>query len=31
MGIAMAGTFGMLTLAMRPLPPGTAYMVWTGI
>ncbi|WP_371708785.1 hypothetical protein [Labrenzia sp. PHM005] len=31
MGIAMARSFGLLTLAMCPLPPGTAYMVWTRI
>ncbi|MDQ0453966.1 DMT family transporter [Rhizobium paknamense] len=28
---AMAGSFGLLALAMRTLPLGTAYMVWTGI
>ncbi|MAA98710.1 MAG: QacE family quaternary ammonium compound efflux SMR transporter [Stappia sp.] len=29
--VAMAGSFGLLTLAMRNLPLGTAYMIWTGI
>lgn len=29
--VAMAGSFGLLTLAMRSLPLGTAYMIWTGI
>jgi quaternary ammonium compound-resistance protein SugE len=29
--IAAAGSFGLLALAMRGLPLGTAYMVWTGI
>lgn len=29
--IAMIGSFGLLSLAMRALPLGTAYMVWTGI
>ena len=28
---AMVGSFGLLALAMRSLPLGTAYMVWTGI
>ena len=28
---AMAGSFGLLALAMRTLPLGTAYMIWTGI
>jgi quaternary ammonium compound-resistance protein SugE len=27
----MAGSVGMLGLAMRALPLGTAYAVWTGI
>ncbi|GHB13854.1 hypothetical protein GCM10007159_40220 [Modicisalibacter luteus] len=27
----MAGSFGLLAIAMRSLPLGTAYMVWTGI
>jgi quaternary ammonium compound-resistance protein SugE len=27
----MAASFGLLALAMRALPLGTAYMVWTGI
>lgn len=29
--VAMLGSFGLLALAMRTLPLGTAYMVWTGI
>jgi quaternary ammonium compound-resistance protein SugE len=29
--LAMAGSFWLLALAMRSLPLGTAYMVWTGI
>ncbi len=28
---AMIGSFGLLWLAMRSLPIGTAYAVWTGI
>lgn len=28
---AMAGSFGLLALAMRELPLGTAYTIWTGI
>ncbi|GGD10345.1 QacE family quaternary ammonium compound efflux SMR transporter [Pyruvatibacter mobilis] len=28
---AMAGSFTLLAMAMRSLPLGTAYMVWTGI
>jgi quaternary ammonium compound-resistance protein SugE len=28
---AMAGSFALLALAMRSLPLGTAYMIWTGI
>jgi quaternary ammonium compound-resistance protein SugE len=28
---AMAGSFGLLALAMRALPLGTAYTIWTGI
>lgn len=31
MVVAMAGSFGLLSLAMRSLPLGSAYMVWTGI
>ncbi|SEK22825.1 quaternary ammonium compound-resistance protein SugE [Stigmatella aurantiaca] len=27
----MAGSFGLLSLAMRSLPLGTAYTIWTGI
>lgn len=29
--VAMIGSFGLLALAMRRLPLGTAYMIWTGI
>jgi quaternary ammonium compound-resistance protein SugE len=28
---AMIGSFGLLSLAMRTLPLGTAYPIWTGI
>lgn len=31
MVIAMLGSFGLLALAMRSLPLGTAYLIWTGI
>ncbi|MFD0908470.1 DMT family transporter [Ruegeria arenilitoris] len=31
MGGAMLGSFGLLALAMRSLPLGTAYVLWTGI
>lgn len=31
MGFAMIGSFGLLALAMKSLPLGTAYTVWTGI
>ncbi|WP_040644930.1 DMT family transporter [Rubellimicrobium thermophilum] len=31
MVVAMLGSFGLLALAMRSLPLGTAYAVWTGI
>lgn len=31
MATAMVGSFGLLALAMRELPLGTAYMIWTGI
>lgn len=31
MGSSMAGSFGLLALAMRSLPLGTAYVLWTGI
>ncbi|WP_170363561.1 DMT family transporter [Ruegeria arenilitoris] len=31
MGGAMVGSFGLLALAMRSLPLGTAYVLWTGI
>ena len=31
MGAGMAGSFWLLSLSMRSLPLGTAYMVWTGI
>jgi quaternary ammonium compound-resistance protein SugE len=30
-GIAMLGSIGLLALAMRSLPLGTAYLIWTGI
>lgn len=29
--IAMLASFGLLSLAMRSLPLGTAYMIWVGI
>lgn len=29
--VAMAASFGLLSIAMRTLPLGTAYTVWTGI
>ncbi|MDO5705680.1 MAG: multidrug efflux SMR transporter [Paracoccus sp. (in: a-proteobacteria)] len=29
--ILMIGSFGLLSLAMRSLPLGTAYTIWTGI
>ena len=29
--LAMIASFGLLALAMRSLPLGTSYMVWTGI
>jgi len=29
--VAMAASFGLLAYAMRTLPLGTAYTVWTGI
>lgn len=29
--IAMVASFGLLSIAMRTLPLGTAYTVWTGI
>src|SRR5579872_2072702 len=29
--LAMILSFGLLSLAMRVLPLGTAYMIWTGI
>ncbi|HET9797045.1 MAG TPA: quaternary ammonium compound efflux SMR transporter SugE [Gemmatimonadaceae bacterium] len=29
--VALAGSMGLLALAMRTLPLGTAYAVWTGI
>lgn len=29
--VTMIGSFGLLSIAMRTLPLGTAYMVWTGI
>jgi quaternary ammonium compound-resistance protein SugE len=30
-GIAMAGSFFLLATAMKQLPAGTSYAVWTGI
>ncbi|AHM05801.1 Quaternary ammonium compound-resistance protein SugE [Roseibacterium elongatum DSM 19469] len=29
--VTMLGSFGLLSIAMRSLPLGTAYMVWVGI
>ena len=29
--VAMVASFGLLALAMRSLPLGTAYTIWTGI
>ena len=29
--VAMIASFGLLAMAMRSLPLGTSYMVWTGI
>ena len=29
--VFMAGSFGLLAVAMRSLPLGTAYTIWTGI
>jgi quaternary ammonium compound-resistance protein SugE len=29
--ITVIGSFGLLSLAMRTLPLGTAYTIWTGI
>ncbi|MCV9938314.1 multidrug efflux SMR transporter [Boseaceae bacterium BT-24-1] len=29
--VAMMGSFALLSLAMRTLPLGTAYTIWTGI
>ncbi|GAA6157846.1 multidrug efflux SMR transporter [Ruegeria sp. HU-ET01832] len=31
MGVFMVASFGLLALAMRDLPLGTAYTIWTGI
>lgn len=31
MAVTMLGSFGLLALAMRSLPLGTAYTIWTGI
>ena len=31
MGVSMIGSFGLLAIAMRTLPLGTAYVIWTGI
>ncbi len=30
-GLALAGSMGLLAMALRTLPLGTAYAVWTGI
>jgi quaternary ammonium compound-resistance protein SugE len=30
-GVALVGSMGLLAVAMRTLPLGTAYAVWTGI
>lgn len=30
-GIAVAGSMGLLAVAVRTLPLGTAYAIWTGI
>ncbi|GAB3571018.1 multidrug efflux SMR transporter [Spirosoma luteolum] len=30
-GIAMLASFGLLSLALRQLPLGTGYTIWTGI
>ena len=30
-GVTMVASFGLLSLAMRTLPLGTAYAIWTGI
>lgn len=30
-GVTMVASFGLLSLAMRTLPLGTAYTIWTGI
>lgn len=29
--VTMTASFGLLSLAMRSLPLGTSYMIWTGI
>ena len=29
--VTMIGSFGLLSVSMRTLPLGTAYMIWTGI
>ncbi|MCF3932395.1 multidrug efflux SMR transporter [Acuticoccus sp. M5D2P5] len=31
MAVAMVGSFVLLSISMRSLPLGSAYMVWTGI
>lgn len=31
MAVSMLGSFTLLALAMRTLPLGTAYVIWTGI
>ena len=30
-GVAMLASFGLLSVAMKSLPLGTAYTIWTGI
>lgn len=30
-GVALAGSMALLSVAMRSLPLGTAYTIWTGI
>jgi quaternary ammonium compound-resistance protein SugE len=29
--VAMLGSFGLLSISMKTLPLGSAYMIWTGI
>lgn len=30
-GVTMVASFGLLSMSMRTLPLGTAYVIWTGI